>query len=38
MAMIRFGVAARLGMVKAIEAEFLEWEADVTAGVKWVKK
>ena len=30
--------AARPGMVKAMEAEFLEWEADVTAGVTWVKK
>jgi len=30
--------AARPGMVKAMEAEFLAWEADVTAGVIWVKK
>jgi len=30
--------AAKPGMVKAMEAEFLTWEADVTAGVTWVKK
>lgn len=29
---------ARPEMVKAMEAEFLAWEADVTAGVTWVRK
>jgi arylsulfatase A-like enzyme len=29
---------AKPEMVKAMEAEFLVWEADVTAGVTWVRK
>jgi arylsulfatase A-like enzyme len=30
--------AAKPDMVKALEAEFLAWEKDVTAGVTWVRK
>jgi arylsulfatase A-like enzyme len=30
--------AAKPDMVKALEAEFLAWEEDVTAGVTWVRK